>query len=431
MKLPWVIAALTVALLSPCRTVAGPATAPLMTAPEKVGLSKERLATIGAVVRAEIEKGQLPGAVILIARKGKIAYFESFGFLDKPAGTPMVKDAIFRAASMTKPWVSVLTMMLAEEGRLQLGDTLSKYLPSLKGLQVSVVGRDANGSVTYTTVPAEREATIQDLLRHTSGFAYESVTKNAAVKAAYEKSGLILDNIRNLTPAEEIERFSKVPLAYQPGTSWEYSYAADVLGRVLEVITGTTLSTALDARLFRVLGMKDSGFSVPKEKASRIAQPLAGPDATPNTAFDPTVEPKNDSGGGGGLTTTMDYFVFAQMLLQGGQYGGRRLLSPTTVALMTADQLGTRIPAPFGPGEVLMRTPGYTFGLGFAVREGPGIASVPGSAGEYAWAGASGTLFWVDPKQELVVVFMSQAPGPGRFAARRLVKAVITQAIVE
>ena len=219
-------------------------------------------------------------------------------------------------------------------------------------------------------------------------------------KEAYEKAGLTLDTIRGLTPAEEVERFSKVPLAYQPGTMWEYSYAVDILGRVLEVVAGTRLSTALDTRLFRVLGMKDSGFSIPKEKAGRIAQPLPGPDATPNTAFDPTIEPKNDSGGGGGLTTAMDYFVFAQMLLQGGQYGGRRLLSPTTVALMTADQLGTRIPAPFGPGEVIMRTQGYTFGLGFAVREKPGIASVPGSAGEFLWGGASGTLlfFWGRPQ---------------------------------
>jgi CubicO group peptidase (beta-lactamase class C family) len=428
---PWVIAALAVSLLSSSRSVAGPTAAPLVTAPEKVGLSRERLAAIGAVLRAEIENGRLPGAVVLVARKGKVAYFESFGFLDKAAGTPMVKDAIFRAASMTKPWVSVLTMMLAEEGRLQLGDTLSKYLPSLKGLQVSVAGRDGKGAVSYTTVPAEREATIQDLLRHTSGFAYDFVTKNAAVKEAYEKAGLTLDNIRDLTPVEEVERFSRVPLAYQPGTMWEYSYATDILGRVLEVVTGTRLSTALDARLFRALGMKDSGFSVPTEKAGRIAQPLAGPDATANRVFDPTIEPKNDSGGSGGLTTARDYFTFAQMLLQGGQYGGRRLLSPTTVALMRADQLGTRIPAPFGPGEVVMRTQGYTFGLGFAVREGPGIASVPGSAGEFLWAGASGTFFWVDPKEELVVVFMSQALGAGRFAARRLVKALVTQAIVE
>ena len=427
----FIIAGVVVPLLSAAPVVAVPAAAPLVVSPEKVGLSRERLAIIGTVLRAEIEKGRLPGAVLLVARKGKIAYFESFGFLDKAAGIPMVKDAIFRAASMTKPWVSVLAMMLSEEGQLQLGDTLSKYLPSLKGLQVSVAGRDANGAVTYTTVAAEREATIQDLLRHTSGFAYDFVTKNVAVKEAYEKAGLTLDTIRGLTPAEEVERFSKVPLAYQPGTMWEYSYAVDILGRVLEVVTGTRLSTALDTRLFRVLGMKDSGFSVPKEKAGRIAQPLAGPDATPNTAFDPTIEPKNDSGGGGGLTTTMDYFVFAQMLLQGGQYGGRRLLSPTTVALMTADQLGTRIPAPFGPGEVIMRTPGYTFGLGFAVREKPGISSVPGSAGEFLWGGASGTFFWVDPKEELVVVFMSQAPGPGRFAARRLVKALVTQTIVE
>ena len=403
-------------------------------APEKVGLSAERLGRIGKALNAEIEQGRLPGAVVLIARKGQIAYFESFGFQDKSTGKPMSKDAIFRVYSMTKPWVTVAAMALVEEGRMQLTDPVSKFLPAFKGLQVAVPRTDpVSGRLSYAMVPAEREPTIQDLLRHTSGLAYDFVTSNVPAKEALVKAGLsALDpGFRDVSAAEQIERLAKAPLAYQPGTAWEYSLATDLLGRVVEAVSGARLSHVLEERIFKPLQMKDSGFMVGKEKVGRIAEPLPVDPATrlPNRVFDITVASKTDSGGAGGVSSAMDYLRFAQMLLNGGQLDGTRILSRSTIALMTADHLGTRIQAAVTPGELLMGVPGYTFGLGFMVRQGTGVAGVPGSAGEFMWAGALGTFFWVDPKEELIAIYMTQAGGPTRPAYRRLIKQLVLQAI--
>ncbi len=406
-------------------------------APQKVGLSRERLGRIATALDHEIAQGKLPGAVVLIARKGQIAYFESFGYLDKNSGKRMPKDAIFRAYSMTKPWATVAAMMLMEQGKIELTDPVSKYLPSFKGLQVMTPRRDpSTGEVTYTTVPAEREPTIQDLLRHTAGVVYDFVTPNAAVKEAYQKAGLnALDPaFFTMTPAEQVEKFSHLPLAYQPGTAWEYSFATDLLVRVIESVVKTRLATYLEQSLFTPLQMNDTAFWLPNQKLGRVAQPFPTDPMTgaPNKVIDPAVEPKNDSAGAGGLTTALDYYRFSQMMLNGGQLGGKRILSPTTVALMTSDHLGSRIQAPFlAPGELLMGVPGYTFGLGFMVRQGPGIAGVPGSPGEFMWGGAYGTFFWVDPKEQLVGVFMSQAGGPIRQYYRKLIKQLVYQAIVE
>ncbi len=406
-------------------------------APAKVGLSADRLGRIATILKADIAQGKIPGAVVLVARKGEIAYFESFGQLDPASGKTMTRDAIFRAYSMTKPWVSVAAMILVEEGQLQLTDPVSKFLPSFKGLQVATQKRDpAGGEVTYVTVPAEREPTIQDLLRHTAGMAYDFVTPNPVVKKAYVDAGLIaLDPaFFAMTPAEQVEKFSKAPLAYQPGTAWEYSFATDLLGRVIETITKKRLSAFLDERVFRPLRMNDTAFWLSKDKLARVAQPFAKDPVTgaPNKLLDPALEPKNDSGGAGGLTTTTDYYRFSQMMLNRGQLDGTRILSPTTVALMTSDHLGPRIQAPFlAPGELLMGVRGYTFGLGFMIREGPGIAGVPGSAGEFMWGGAAGTFFWIDPKEQLVGVFMAQAPGPIRTHYRRLIKQLVYQSIVD
>ena len=406
-------------------------------APEKVGLSSERLARIGKALNREIEKGSIPGAVVLVARKGKIAYFESFGFLDKATGKRMPKDALFRAYSMTKPWVSVVAMTLVEEGRLQLTEPVSKYLPTFKGLQVSVRKTDpATGAVTYEMVPAAKEPTIQDLLRHSSGIGYDFVTTNAPVKEGLVKAGLsALDpGFRDVSAEDQVERLAKVPLAYQPGTGWEYSLATDVLGRVIEAITGQRLSEVVEERLLKPLQMRDSGFWVPKDKLSRIAEPFAIDPATGQASrtFEMSQPPRTDSGGAGGVTTATDYLRFAQMMANGGKLDAARIISRSTVALMTSDHLGTKIqPTNLAPGELLMGVPGYTFGLGFMVRQGPGIAGVPGSAGEFMWAGALGTFFWVDPKEDLVAVYMSQAGGPTRGAYRRLVKQLVSQAIVD
>lgn len=404
--------------------------------PQRLGFSAERLGRIGTVMNREVESGKIPGAVVLVARRGQIAYFENFGWLDQAAGKKMTRDAIFRAYSMTKPWVSVAAMMLVEEGRIQLTDPVSKHLPSFKGLQVVTARKDpASGEVTYTTAPAEREPTLQDLLRHTSGMVYDFVTPNAAVKEAYQKEGVTAlgPSFFAIPSADLVEKFSRLPLAYQPGTAWEYSFATDVLARVIEAVTNQRLSAFLDERLFKPLRMTDTCFWVSKEKLSRVAQPFAKDPVTgtPNRLYDPAVEPKNDSGGAGGLTTAVDYWRFSQMMLNRGQLDGARILSPTTVALMTSDHLGS-IPAPFlSPGALLMGVPGYTFGLGFTIRQGPGIAGVPGSAGEFMWGGAAGTFFWVDPREQLVGVFMSQAPGPARTYYRRLIKQLVYQAIVD
>ena len=406
--------------------------------PEKVGLSSERLQRIGKVFQQEIDQGRLPGAIVLIARKGEVAYFEPFGLRDSATKAPMAKDAIFRIYSMTKPLVTVAAMILMEEGRLQLADPVAKFLPEFEKLQVSVPKTDAFGKVTYGLVPAERKMTVQDLLRHTAGLAYGEITANAAVKEAYAAAGVYQPDgmayeARDVAPAEEVVGLAKAPLIHQPGTVWEYSLATDVLGRVVEKASGMRLGDFLEQRLFEPLGMVDTGFSVQQADMARLAEPLAVDPATgnPNQLIDVAEPPANDSGGAGAVSTASDYALFAQMLLDGGELDGARILSPTTVRLMTSDQLGSRIQAPVTPGELLLGTPGYTFGLGFAIREGPGIAAVPGSEGEFMWAGYAGTYFWIDPKEDLVGVMMTQAPGPSRAYYRREVKQLVYQAIVE
>ncbi len=406
--------------------------------PESVGMSAPKLARIGEAFKKEIDAGKLPGAVFLVARKGKLVYSEALGFQDKDAGKPIAKDSIFRIYSMTKPIVSVAAMMLVEEGRMQLTDPVSKFLPAMKGMSVSVAKSDAEfARVTYTLVPADREMTVQDLLRHTAGLAYGEITQNMPVKEALGKAGLYKPAIdydaRDLAPADEVERMSKVPLAHQPGTTWEYSLASDMLGRVVEAAAGERLSDFLDKRLFNPLKMNDTGFWVPADKFARLAVPLATDinSGKPNNLIDVSARPQNDSGGAGGVSTAADYIRFSQMLLNGGQLDGVRVLSRSTVALMTSDHLGTRIAAPVTPGELLLGVPGYTFGLGFAVRQGPGIAGVPGSAGEFMWAGYAGTYFWVDPKEEIVAVYMTQAPSPIRAYYRKLFKQLVYGALTD
>lgn len=396
--------------------------------PEALGFSSERLRRIAPAIRQEIDKGQYPGAVMLVVRSGKIVYFDSVGQLDPAAGMPMPKDAIFRLYSMTKPYTSVAIMMLMEEGKLRINDPVSKFLPALSNLQVSVAVTDpATNATKYINVPSEREVTIQDLLRHTSGMVYPVFTAHARVKEAYLKEGV---DWKDLTAAEQLERLGKVPLAHQPGTTFEYGLSTDVLGRVVEAITGQPLGQFLQQRVFTPLGMTDSAFIVPADKRDRLAQPFAIDPATktPIALLDVTVAPKNDSGGGGSVGTAMDYARFLQMLANGGELDGVRLLSPSTVRYMTADHLGAN--AKFSGVTTL---PGGTgFGLGFAVRKETGQFEVTGNAGEYYWAGAAGTGFYVDPKEELFVVWMTQGqPGMARRHDRYLFKQLVYQAIVK
>jgi CubicO group peptidase (beta-lactamase class C family) len=402
-------------------------------APESVGMSGQRLSRISDTFKQEIDKGNLPGVVVLVARKGKLVYSDAFGFQNKEAAKPMAKDSIFRIYSMTKPLVSVAAMMLVEDGKLELTDAVSKHLPAMKGLQVSVAKADAEfAKVSYTLVSAQREMTVQDLLRHTAGLAYANLTQNTPVKEAYAKAGVDEDP-RGLTPAEEVERMAKAPLAHEPGTVWEYSLASDMLGRVVEAASGKRLSDFLEERLFKPLGMNDTAFFVPSDKLGRLAEalPIDSSTGKPNKLYDVSAAPKNDSGGAGGVSTAADYLRFAQMMANGGQLEGKRYLSRTTVELMTSDHLGTRIQAPVTPGEILLASPGYTFGLGFAVRQTAGVAGVPGSAGEFMWGGFAGTYFWIDPKEQIVAVYMTQAPSPIRAYYRKLFKQLVYAAIVD
>ena len=394
-------------------------------APEDLGFSPERLARIGPVIRSEIEKGQYPGAVLLVARKGKVVYFESIGQLDPASGTPMTKDAIFRLYSMTKPYTSVAAMMLMEEGRLRLTDPVSRYIPAFAKLEVSVASTDPyTGATRYSNVPVDRAITIQDLLRHTSGFVYGAYTSHPKVKELYAKEGV---DWKDVTPAEQIERLAKVPLAHQPGTTFEYGLSTDVLGRVVEAISGMPLGQFLQERIFTPLGMTDSAFIVPPEKRVRLAQPFAIDRAanTPINLLDVTLVQKNDAGGAGSVGSASDYARFLQMMINGGELDGVRLLSRTTVKYMTADHLGD---AKFSGSTTLPAGTGW--GLGFAVRRETGLFEVTGSAGEYFWAGAAGTGFYVDPKEELIFVWMTQGqPGMARRYDRYLVKQMVYQAI--
>jgi CubicO group peptidase (beta-lactamase class C family) len=405
--------------------------------PAEVSMSGERLERIAQVLKKDIDASKLPGAVVMVARKGKLVYSSALGVQDKNTNVPMSGDSLFRIFSMTKPLVSVATMMLAEEGRIQLTDPVSRFLPAMKGMQVSVARPDATfGRMGFVMVPAEREMTIHDLLRHTSGLTYGERSGNVPVSTAYTKLGILL-HPRDLTPTEFVERLGKTPLAQQPGTVWEYSLSTDVLGMVVESASGKRLGTFLEERLLKPLRMADTSFWVPKEKLTRVAQPFPIDPASgqqlhnPNQVFDVGVQPKLDSGGAGAISTASDYLHFCQMLLNGGVLDGIRILSRSSVQLMTADHLGQRIATPVSPGDASLQTPGYTFGLGFAVRQGNGLAGVPGSEGEYLWAGTAGTFFWVDPKEQIIGIYMTQAPGPSRNYYRRLIKQLVYQAVTD
>ncbi len=404
--------------------------------PDEIGLSAERLQRIADTLNREIEDGKLPGAVVVVARNGRVGYFQAFGFLDREAGIPMLKDAIFRLYSMTKPLTTVAAMILVEQGRLQLTDHVSKFLPGFSKLKVSVSKTDSSGKSSYELVPADREMTVYDLLRHTAGLAYGGITKNAVVRDAYIEAGLYVKGNslaeREMTAAEQVERLSKAPLIHQPGSVWEYSLATDVLGRVIEAVTGMRLGDFLERQLFHPMKMADTGFFVPPERQRRVAEPLPINVASgkPNNFIDVSRPPANDSGGGGGVSTADDYLRFSQMLLNGGRLDGVQILSPTSVALMTSDHLGADIRLAFSPGAALFGSPGYTFGLGFGVREAPGMSVLPGSAGEFMWAGWAGTFFWIEPEQQLVGIFMSQGQGLRRHY-RRLIKQLVDQAIVD
>jgi len=434
MKRNWMgrFAAMGLALAVSVATLAQPQTPLPFAKPEEVGMSSQRLAKIGSALKKEVADGSFRGAVVMVARKGKLVYQDAVGM--QTATKPMTTDAIFRIYSMTKPLASVAAMMLVEDGTLQLTDPVGKFLPGFDKMQVSVATKTAEGQA-YNMVPAERAMTVQDLLRHTSGLAYGEITQNAPVKEGLERAGAYRKDMdyeaRGLTPREETERLASVPLAFQPGTTWNYSLSVDVLGRVVEAASGKRLGEFLEERLFAPLKMKDTAFYVPAAKMGRLAEPLEK-DRFSGAAIkviDVSALPKNDSGGAGAVSTAADYLRFCQMMMNGGRLEGARMLSPATVRLMTTDHLGNFIATPVQPGELLLGVKGYTFGLGFAVRQADGVAGVPGSAGDYTWAGYAGTYFWVDPKESLTGVLMTQAPSPQRAYFRKLLRQLVYASI--
>ena len=361
--------------------------------PADVGLCPERTQRLMDVLRSEVKSGRLPGAVALIARQGQIGLFEAVGQQDPGTGTPMQTDSIFRIYSMTKPVVSVAVMMLMERGQLLLSDPVSRWLPEYAHQQVATPSGPE---------PVKQATTVQDLLRHTAGLTYEFLG-SSSVQQQY---GQVNIASRERSNAEFSRTLAALPLQFQPGSVWAYSRATDVLGRLVEVVSGQTLGAFLQAEILGPLGMVDTGFAVPPEKHHRIAEPFAhDPDGGVRMAvLEPREVPALESGGGGLMSTALDYARFVHCLRNKGELNGVRLLGAHTVDFMTSDHLGDL------PSDGTLLPPGHGFGLGFAVRTHLGLAPVPGSVGLYYWGGIAGTTFFVDPALDMYAMLMIQAP---------------------
>ena len=372
--------------------------------PETLGFSSSRLARIAAWQQTQVDAGAFSGAVAAIAHNGKVAYLRAAGFRDLAKTSPLQSDAIFWIASMTKPVTSVAAMILVEEGKLDLAAPVSQYLPEFKDTTVAVETRDATtGKTDIAYEPQKRPMIVEDLLRHTAGFIHgvgKAKVDQLYRKHLYAKAGVFH---RDRTLAEVVSELARLPLAHQPGEVWDYGHSLDVLGRVIEVVSGQPLDQFLEARLFKPLGMIDTGFYVPEAKRSRLVDPPADnwigpPDSVMGDVTTPT---KLFSGGGGLASTASDYLRFCQMLLNGGELDGVRILSPATVRRMTTNALPSGIRfAGYASGS-MGPLAGSTQGLGVAVRSDAAWSLVPGSVGSFSWMGASGTYFWVDPAEQL------------------------------
>ena len=377
------------------------------TKPEDVGLSSSRLARIGSWMQAEVNAKRVPGAIVMVVRQGKVAYYEQVGQQDVASQRPMARDSLFRIYSMTKPLVSVAAMMMVEEGKLMLETPIARYIPAFANSKVGVEKVNAaTGSKTLELEAMRRPITVQDLLRHTSGLTY-GFFGDSLVKKAYLDAGVGVSG--DFTNEEFANKLAALPLHYQPGSTWDYSYSTDVLGRVLEVVDGKPLYALLKDRLLDPLEMKDTSFYVTDPvKQTRIAEPLPDDRVIGAGAMvaDPRIAMKFESGGGGMVSTADDYSRFLLMLSSGGSYKGKRILSPRTIDFMASDHLGSTVATTplYLPGA------GHGFGLGFAVRKVTGESPWITPAGDYWWGGAGGTYFWVDPKSDMFVVFMMQSP---------------------
>ncbi|MGY8682736.1 serine hydrolase domain-containing protein [Bradyrhizobium sp. UFLA05-153] len=384
--------------------------------PETLGLSRSRLQAMSDAFKREIDKGTVPGVTVLVARRGQVGWFEALGRQSPAAPVPMAHDSIFRIFSMTKPIVSVGIMTLVEDGHVLLSDPIAKYIPEFAKPQVGVV---SGGKLEL--VPAHRPITVQDLLRHTSGITYEH-QGDGPVHKLYQESRV---RSRKITNAEHAALVASFPLVCQPGAEFNYSRSTDLLGRIIEVVSGKSLGAFLSERVLAPLQMTETGFSTSEANASRLAEPFPTDPWTGDkiALFNMLEAPVMESGGGGLVSTTMDYARLALMLRNGGTLDGARIIGRKTLELMASDHLGPNVKI---NGTLL--APGHGFGLGFAVRREPGIAPFPGSVGQFFWSGIAGTFFWIDPKEDLVAVFMSQGPGQ-RDYTRTLVRNLVYAAV--
>lgn len=371
--------------------------------PEDVGMSSQRLSHVTTAVQKLIDDRQVAGAVTVVARRGKIVYFEAAGRRDLEANRPMERDSILRFYSMTKPITSAAVMMLVDEGKIDLDAAVAEYLPEFNDVRVFVESR-ANG---VATEPARRPPTVRDLLRHTAGLTY-GIFGNTPIDQLYNRANL-LDRSGSL--AAMSTKLGAIPLLHQPGTRWNYSISSDLLGRLVEVVARQPFDEFLSQRVFQPLDMRDTGFFVPAQQLDRFAT-VYGPDATgglrasdkPETSQFRT-RPGLVSGGGGSVSTARDYLRFCTMIANGGELNGKRLLRRESIAEMTKDQLPAEaFPIAFGPA----RREGVGFGLGFSVQVATSPSSGAARLGEYGWGGAASTHFWISPKDELVVVALQQ-----------------------
>jgi len=394
---PWRFALPLLSLLMACAPDASAAGAP---APSKAGLAR-----ITAFFGHEVATGTIPGAVVLIQQHGQPVYLKTFGFRDVAAKSPMTADTLFALHSMTKPITSVAAMMLVDAGKMSLDDPIAKYIPSFAGAQVGVASKDKNGKPVLTRVAAKRPPDIADLLRHTSGITYE-YTIDDLINQAYTDADLFAGDFDNAIFAD---RIAKLPLAGQPGTLWRYGHSTDVLGRVIEVVSGQTLYDFEKQHIFDPLGMTSTKYTLENDaERARMAEPLPSDPELVDSERARRAHPRWQSGAAGLVSTAADYARFAQMILQRGELDGRRYLSPKSYALMTTDHVG--------PGSGVVHDEDYFpgaalgFGFGFAIRINKGSAAQPepGSMGELKWNGGSGPLFVIDPGRDTVAVMMVQ-----------------------
>lgn len=420
--LPAVLSLALAACAPAVRDPGGAAPALEAAAPESVGMDSERLGRLTAAMQRHVDDGLLAGVVTAAARDNRLVHFESVGYRDLEAGAPMTRDAIFRIYSMTKPVTGVALMILYEEGKFRLSDPVEEHLPEFKDLQV-FAGLDENGDMI--TEPQNRKMTVRELMNHTGGLSY-GIFAESPVDTMYVEAGL-LDSDDTL--AEFAAKLGGIPLKHQPGTVWEYSVAVDVQGYLVEKLSGQSFGEFLEERLFEPLGMTDTDFHVPPEKASRFAQVYGyGEDGglvAQEVFGDGFLEDPVFEGGGGGLVSTaMDYLRFSQMLLNGGELDGVRILAPLTVELMRRDQ------TPAGMRGSVLGARGTSFGLNFAIVEDP-VEAEGYSKGEYYWGGAAGTWFWIDPVEDLVFVGMIQQAGGRLPNVRGESRQLVYQSIME